>query len=46
LPEDLADFLLAGWLGSIMRMKVERNSAPLERFKAIAFSTVFIGRTG
>jgi TetR/AcrR family transcriptional regulator, transcriptional repressor for nem operon len=45
-PDDLADFLLAGWLGSIMRMKVERNPAALERFKAIAFSSVFARRTG
>ncbi|EDY16426.1 transcriptional regulator, TetR family [Chthoniobacter flavus Ellin428] len=40
-PEDLAEFLLASWEGAILRMKVERNAAPLERFKAIAFATVF-----
>jgi TetR/AcrR family transcriptional repressor of nem operon len=40
-PDDLADFLLASWEGAILRMKVERNPAPLERFKAIAFATVF-----
>lgn len=38
---DLAEFLLASWQGAILRMKVERSSAPLERFKRIALSTVF-----
>jgi TetR/AcrR family transcriptional repressor of nem operon len=40
-PEDLADFLLSSWEGAILRMKVERNAEPLERFKRIAFATVF-----
>lgn len=40
-PEELANFLLASWEGAILCMKVERNSAPLERFKAIVFATVF-----
>jgi len=39
--EELADFLLASWQGAILRMKVERSVAPLERFKKIAFQTVF-----
>jgi TetR/AcrR family transcriptional repressor of nem operon len=39
--EDLADFLLSSWEGAILRMKVERNGAPLERFKRIVFATVF-----
>jgi len=38
---DLAEFLLASWEGAIMRMKVERTPAALERFKTIAFETVF-----
>ncbi len=38
---DLAEFLLASWEGAILRMKVERNPAALERFKAIIFETVF-----
>jgi len=38
---DLAEFLLASWQGAILRMKVERSPAPLERFKAIVFATVF-----
>jgi TetR/AcrR family transcriptional repressor of nem operon len=40
-PDDLAEFLLASWEGAILRMKVERNAGPLERFKRIAFATVF-----
>jgi TetR/AcrR family transcriptional regulator, transcriptional repressor for nem operon len=40
-PDDLAEFLLASWQGAILRMKVERNAEPLERFKRIAFATVF-----
>jgi TetR/AcrR family transcriptional repressor of nem operon len=40
-PEELADFLLASWQGAILRMKVDRNPRALERFKTIAFQTVF-----
>jgi TetR/AcrR family transcriptional regulator, transcriptional repressor for nem operon len=40
-PDELAEFLLASWEGAILRVKVERNAAPLERFKTIAFATVF-----
>src|SRR5271156_2891654 len=40
-PNDLADFLLSSWEGAILRMKVERNAEPLERFKRIVFATVF-----
>jgi TetR/AcrR family transcriptional regulator, transcriptional repressor for nem operon len=40
-PQDLAEFLLSSWEGAILRMKVERNAEPLERFKRIAFMTVF-----
>lgn len=40
-PDDLAEFLLASWQGAILRMKVARNGEPLERFKRIAFATVF-----
>jgi TetR/AcrR family transcriptional regulator, transcriptional repressor for nem operon len=37
---ELAEFLLASWEGAILRMKVERSSAALERFKTIIFETV------
>ncbi|MGY4424919.1 TetR/AcrR family transcriptional repressor of nem operon [Bradyrhizobium sp. JR6.1] len=40
-PDALADFLLASWQGAMLRMKVERSAAALERFKTIAFQTVF-----
>jgi TetR/AcrR family transcriptional regulator, transcriptional repressor for nem operon len=40
-PVDLAEFLLASWEGAILRMKVERAPAALERFKTIIFHTVF-----
>jgi TetR/AcrR family transcriptional regulator, transcriptional repressor for nem operon len=40
-PEELAEFLLSSWEGAILRMKVERNAEPLDRFKRIAFATVF-----
>jgi TetR/AcrR family transcriptional repressor of nem operon len=40
-PDDLAEFLLASWEGAILRMKVARDPVPLERFKRIAFATVF-----
>ena len=39
--DDLADFLLSSWEGAILRMKIERNAKALERFKRIAFATVF-----
>lgn len=40
-PGDLAEFLLSSWEGAILRMKVERGPAALERFKRIIFATVF-----
>jgi TetR/AcrR family transcriptional repressor of nem operon len=40
-PIELAEFLLASWEGAILRMKVEGGPAALERFKKIAFETVF-----
>lgn len=33
---DLADLLITGWEGAILRTKVERSRAPLDRFRAIA----------
>ncbi|MCA1827544.1 MAG: TetR/AcrR family transcriptional regulator [Myxococcales bacterium] len=45
-PGDVADFLLAGWHGAMLRMKVDRSSKPLEQFKAIAFSTVLAQKGG
>jgi len=39
---ELAEFLLASWQGAILRMKVERGPAALERFKRIVFETVLM----
>lgn len=43
-PMELAEFLLASWEGAILRMKLERSERPLQRFKDIAFGTVFGSR--
>jgi len=40
-PMDLAEFLLSSWEGAILRMKVERGPAALDRFKNIVFQTIF-----
>jgi Tetracyclin repressor-like, C-terminal domain len=37
---ELAEFLLASWEGAILRMRVERGPAALERCKKIMFETV------
>src|SRR5262249_8335433 len=39
--DELADFLLAAWQGEMLRMKVARSPAPLERLKATVSATVF-----
>jgi TetR/AcrR family transcriptional repressor of nem operon len=38
---DLAELLLASWEGAILRMKVERGPAALDRFKDIVFQIIF-----
>ena len=40
-PLELADFLLASWEGAILRMKIDRDPAALERFRTIVFHTIF-----
>jgi TetR/AcrR family transcriptional repressor of nem operon len=40
-PMDLAEFFLASWEGAILRMRVERSSAALDRFRKFIFRTVF-----
>ena len=37
---DLADVLLSAWNGAMLRMKVERSPAPLDRFKRVFLSTL------
>lgn len=39
-PGEVADYFLASWEGAILRMKVERSIAPLNRFRKIFFSTL------
>ena len=39
--DDLADFLLSSWQGAMLRMKVDRDPAPLDRFKKIIGATLF-----
>lgn len=37
---EIADYFLASWQGAILRMKVERSIAPLNRFRKIFFTTL------
>lgn len=39
-PLELAEFFLSSWEGAILRMKVERNAKPLERFKHIILVSI------
>jgi TetR/AcrR family transcriptional repressor of nem operon len=39
-PDDLAEFMIAGWHGAMLRMKVDQSPEPLECFKRILFATV------
>lgn len=38
--DDLAAVLLAGWHGAMMRMKVDRSRAPLDRFRRVVLAGV------
>lgn len=38
--EDIAAFLVTAWHGAMMRMKVDRDSTPLEQFKRTAFAVI------
>ncbi len=39
-PHEYAEFFLASWEGAILRMKVERSVAPLNRFRKFVFATI------
>ncbi len=41
-PDDLAEFLIAGWHGAMLRMKVDRSPEPLERFQRVLFAVVLV----
>lgn len=38
--QEIAEYFLASWEGAILRMKVERSIAPLDRFRKIFFATI------
>lgn len=42
-PEELAAVLLEGWHGAMLRMKIERNRAPLDRFMRLTFPALLEG---
>lgn len=42
-PREIAEYFLSSWEGAILRMKVERSIAPLERFRKIFFGTLAPG---
>jgi len=42
----LADFILSTWQGAILQMKVEKTTAPLERFEALVFDELLQARYG
>jgi len=45
-PDDVAEFLLAGWHGAILRMKIERSDDALNRFRRVIDATLFQSRRG
>jgi TetR/AcrR family transcriptional repressor of nem operon len=42
-PEELAAVLLEGWHGAMLRMKIERNRASLDRFMRLTFPALLEG---
>jgi TetR/AcrR family transcriptional repressor of nem operon len=42
--EELADVLLAAWHGAMLRMKVDRCSGPLDRFRRVFLTTLLAPR--
>lgn len=44
--DDVADVLLAAWHGALLRMKVDRSPAPLERFRRVLFATLLAAPSG
>jgi TetR/AcrR family transcriptional repressor of nem operon len=40
----LADFILSTWQGAILQMKVDKSTAPLERFETIVFGELLSER--
>lgn len=44
--DDVADVLLAAWHGALLRMKVDRSPAPLDRFRRVLFATLLAAPDG
>ena len=44
--DELAGFLLDGWEGALIRMKLKKSGAPLEEFIRVAFDRVLAARVG
>ncbi len=44
--EDVADVLLSGWNGAMLRMKVDRSPEPLDRFRRVFLATLLAPPTG
>jgi len=44
--DDIATFLLAGWEGAMMRMKVDRSPRPIEQFTRVLFASVLAPANG
>lgn len=40
-PDALAAFLVDAWQGALLRMRVERSGAPLQRFERVVFDALF-----
>lgn len=41
-PTSLADFILSGWEGAILRAKVKRSVEPIDQFLKVLFSKVLV----
>ncbi len=39
-PDELAEFIINGWQGAMLRMKASKTSKPLERFRRLLFKKV------
>jgi len=41
-PKILAEFLVNGWQGAVMRAKVDRDSSAMDQFTKVVFSTLLV----
>jgi len=40
--QEIADFLMAAWQGSMLRMKIDRSRDPLDLFRKVVLATVLV----